>query len=61
MNSTEQQQIAEALKLRANDIAWHLTANKTGMPEPVSAALHREIDRLRRLAEKVCPEQEEKP
>ena len=59
MSTQDRQQIAEVLKLRANNIAGFLELTKTGMPEPVSAALHREIDRLRRLAERVFPETEE--
>lgn len=53
----EQLQIADILKRRANEIARFSTEYKKdkGHFGSVELALTREIDRLRTLAERICP------
>jgi hypothetical protein len=57
LTRSEQEQIAEILKRRANEIAgfsdeYRKNNNHFGS---VELALTREISRLRRLADRVCP------
>lgn len=57
LTRSEQQQIAEILKRRANEIAG-FSDDYRRKPEhygSVELALTREIERLRHLAERVCP------
>jgi hypothetical protein len=57
LTKTEREQIAEILKRRANEIAG-FGDDYRRKPEhygSVELAMTREINRLRRLAERVCP------
>lgn len=57
---SERNQINEVLRRRANDVATYLDDNRDKLAGSVELALSREIDRLRRLADKVAvPEKEE--
>lgn len=56
LTKSEREQIAEILSRRANDIASHKhNIIKGGEPASVEFALDREIQRLRRLSERVNP------
>lgn len=63
---SEQEQIATILKRRANEIAGYSEdhkerfdrPDKKGMPASVEYALELEIQRLRKLADKVMPQPE---
>jgi hypothetical protein len=56
---SDSQQIAEILSRRANEIAMYHTEHRDKLPASVEFALTREIDRLRRLADRVNPEMDE--
>lgn len=61
LSRQEQEQIAEILARRANEIAafnGEYTSNPTHFGS-VSLALSREILRLRHLADRVCPPEQE--
>ncbi|MDI3489624.1 MAG: hypothetical protein PWP11_901 [Thauera sp.] len=61
LTPSEREQIAEILKRRANEIAgFRGDYSKEGSHfGSVELALTREIERLRRLAGRVCPEEPE--
>lgn len=61
LTQKECEQIAEILTRRANEIAGFSSEyrNDKGHFGSVELALSREIERLRRLADKVCPEESE--
>ena len=61
LTKSEREQIAEILKRRANEIAQFLSEYGRGPNDlgSVELALSREIERLRRLAERVNPPEPE--
>jgi hypothetical protein len=66
LTDQERHQIADILSRRANEIAGfetdcRITSNQQNYPGSVQMALHREIERLRRLATKVKPIADSKP
>jgi hypothetical protein len=59
MTPSEREQIAIILSRRANEIAMYSGDNKDKLPGSVEYGLSREIDRLRRLADKIRPPEPE--
>ena len=55
---SERNQINEVLRRRANDVATYLDDNRDNLAGSVELALSREINRLRRLADKVAVPEE---
>lgn len=61
LTKTEREQIAQLLSRRANEIAGYLGDYRNDPKHygSVELALTREIERLRRLADRVCPPEPE--
>ena len=53
MTDSERLEIAEILRLEANEVARYRDAHRDSLPPIVSVALCREMVRLRSLAEKL--------
>ncbi len=60
LTNRDREQIATILKRRANEIAsFKCELQRTKDLASVDYALELEVDRLRRLAEKVCPREDD--
>lgn len=55
ITENQRRQVCEVLELRANEIARFSDGNRDKTPASVDVALHREIKRLRQLAEILRP------